>query len=252
MDVTSIVSPRLLRYWTAVFVCSPLTSLCTTFWKIDLKRPKMFNLQHFEWSLTIHGLCNRELNRKTFGVSWKSLWWLVLQLCPFLWNMSLYILWPWSWSYFYQFCDVSCIQLDETNVKTGMICQVASMLWWYECWCNWQTCPILYNGSNCCHGNRRHYHGLSKIGQELTILENWPWSKNVRPPTLGEVIDPRLIMTYLCDSESNYKYFVFHICLELDRWVVSVISLDNVGIILDYQNVSFCSNLSIHVKALSC
>ena len=36
---------------------------------------------------------------------------------------------------------------------------------------------------------------LSKIGQELTILENWPWTKIFRPPALGKVIEPRSAMT---------------------------------------------------------
>ena len=43
----------------------------------------------------------------------------------------------------------------------------------------------------------------TKIGQELTILENWPWPKKFWPPALGKVIEPRSNMTYLCDSQSK-------------------------------------------------
>ena len=48
---------------------------------------------------------------------------------------------------------------------------------------------------------------LSKIGQELAILQNWPWPKKIRPPALGKVIEPRSHVTFLFDSESNWKHF---------------------------------------------
>ena len=54
-------------------------------------------------------------------------------------------------------------------------------------------------GSDTCVQN------LSKIGQELTIFENWPWPEEFRPPALGKVIDPRSNMTCVCDIVSRIR-----------------------------------------------
>jgi hypothetical protein len=106
------------------------------------------------------------------------------------------------------------------------------ILWWYECWCYWRKMQILYNfimgqivametsvtstvslrmfgywtGIFVC-GLHICVQNLSKIGQQLAILQNWPWPKKCRPPALGKVIEPRSNTTKLSDCKSNLKHF---------------------------------------------
>ena len=62
--------------------------------------------------------------------------------------------------------------------ETGITSTVSHQLFRY-----W-TCTVACDSHICAQN-------LIKIGQELTILENGPSPKNVQPPALGKVIEPR-------------------------------------------------------------